>query len=330
MKDLYEILGVKDYDDLDTIKKAYKALVKKYHPDRNMGDPEAMERIKEINMAYSIISNAYRRELYDKYGEDSLDPNFKYYDDEPKVNVFHPVKGRNINQTVNISLEDSAFGCAKIITINKMDKCPTCNGTGSQTNVQQCDNCLGTGEIRFRKKTISGYKTDLKDCPVCDGYGFVSGRDCTQCSGVGYLNASKKIPIKIPAGIKTGRQMRFTGGGEPGKRGGEKGDLVLHINVLPHEYFVRDGDDILLDWHISLSDALLGATIQIPTLYGEVPYTVAEGTQHLTKFKIKNKGVPHLKLPGKGCQYVTLHIDLPKRLTEEQKKHIQACNFTKN
>lgn len=344
-RDYYEILGVDRNASEQEIKRAYRKLAKKYHPDLNPGDKEAEQKFKEVNEAYEVLSDPEKKSRYDQFGHAGVngqgfggfDPGaggFGGFGDifDDIFDMFGggfstrrrtgPRKGADIKQRIDISFEEAAFGVEKEIKINRTEKCSVCNGTGAKpgTNKSTCPKCNGTGEVRYAQNTPFGQFVNVRTCDRCNGTGEIINEPCTKCGGTGKERKTRKINIKIPAGVDTGSVIPLRGEGEPGERGGPPGDLYIYINVLPHEIFTREGDDVICEIPISFVTAALGGNIEVPTLDGKVRYNIPEGTQSGTIFRLKNKGIQHLRGYGRGDQYVKVTVDVPKKLTEKQKE----------
>ncbi len=338
MKDYYAILGVsKDATD-EELKKAYRKLAIKYHPDRNQGDKEAEEKFKEINEAYSVLSNPTKRAQYDQFGsvdENGFEGGFTYssafddifsnlssmfgdlfgdygFEDE---NSARPQRGEDIRINLTIDFKEAVFGAEKQIKINKKKICDACHGTGAEENgIETCSYCKGAGEIIYSQGFLSVRKT----CPKCNGTGKIITKKCKNCGGVGYVYEEETLNIKIAQGIDTGNIVRVTGYGNPGLNGGPNGDLYIYIDVKEHEFFKRDGKNIYVEIPISITQAALGTTIKVPTIWGEHELEIPPGTQNGERFIIKHKGV---ELSGsKGNQIVTVKVEIPKKLTQKQKE----------
>ena len=343
-RDYYEVLGVSKGASDDELKKAYRKVAKKYHPDLNPGNKEAEEKFKEVNEAYAVLSDPEKRSRYDQYGHAGVDPNFGAggggfngagFDFNDIFDMFGggfggfgggrrngPRRGADVRQVVDISFEEAAFGCKKKINITKQEKCDTCNGTGAApgTTAQTCHRCNGTGQIQTQQRTILGYMTSTSTCPECHGTGKIIKTPCKDCRGTGRVRKSKTIEIDIPAGIDDGQTMQLSGQGEVGEKGGASGDLLITVRVRQHPLFRRRDNDVYIVMPITIVQATLGATLKVPTLDGAVEYDIPEGTQPGMKFRLRGKGIPYLRGKGRGDQYVTVDVEVPKNLTPRQKE----------
>lgn len=347
-RDYYEVLCVsKDASDAD-IKKAYRKLAKQYHPDVNPGDKTAEAKFKEVNEAYEVLSDPQKKANYDRFGHmpDGAGfggfGGFEDFDFGGIGDIFEtffggagfggatrsrtaPQKGSDLRYNLEIKFEEAAFGTEKEITFNKMDNCDKCGGTGAKpgTTPVTCDACNGTGKIKHRQSTPFGQFMNVVTCDVCHGEGKVIKDACTACGGRGKVRKTKKLKVTIPAGINDGQTISLKGEGEPGLRGGRSGDLYITVSVKSHLLFKREGFDIICDVPITFGQAVLGAELEVPTLDGKVKYTIPEGTQTGTVFKLRNKGVPFLRGAGRGDQYVKVNVEVPKKLTNKQKELVR-------
>ncbi|EDS76403.1 molecular chaperone DnaJ [Clostridium massiliodielmoense] len=347
-KDYYEVLGLSKGASDDEIKKAYRKLAMKYHPDRNQGNKEAEEKFKDINEAYQVLSDPQKKANYDQFGsadfngggfggggfdfssgmggfEDIFDSFFGGgFSSSRRRNG--PERGADLEYTVNLTFEEAIFGVEKEISITKNEKCDTCAGSGAKpgTNAKTCDKCGGTGQVRVQRNTPLGSFVSTSTCDKCSGTGKVIDEPCTTCHGKGTVRKNKKIKVKIPAGVDTGNVLPLRGQGEPGKNGGPSGDLYINIRVSSHKNFERRGFDIYIKEHISFGKAVLGTELTVPTVDGQVKYKVPAGTQSGTRFRLRGKGVPRVNGHGRGDQYVTIIVDVPKTLNEKQKEALIA------
>lgn len=349
-RDYYEVLGVqKGASDAD-IKKAYRQLAKKYHPDVNPGDKTAEEKFKEINEAYEVLSDPQKRARYDQFGHEQPGAGFgggSYSDfsgfgggsgfggfDDIFSAFFGggfgggsggrqrgPVQGDDLRYEVTLTFEEAAKGCAKDLNITRHEPCSACGGTGGKagTQPQTCSACKGTGQVRVQQNTPFGRIQNVRACDVCHGTGQVIKDPCPRCGGAGQVRTTKRRTVKIPAGIDDGQVIRVAGQGEPGQRGGPPGDLQVLVRVRPHKYFVRKGNDLYCTVPISLTQAALGAEIDVPTLEQPVKYNIPEGTQPGTVFRIRGQGIPSLRGGVKGDLYIEINVEVPKKLTDKQK-----------
>jgi len=344
-RDYYEVLGVSRDASDEEIKKAYRKLAKKYHPDINPGDKEAEAKFKEVNEAYEVLSDPQKRARYDQFGHAGTDPNgfgaggfggFGDFDMGGFSDIFEtffggfggstrrngPQKGRDIRHSISIAFEEAAFGVEKEINVMKMENCTHCGGSGAKpgTSPVMCSKCKGTGQVQYTQRTAFGQFVNVRTCDACNGEGKVITNPCNVCHGRGTVRKSKKLKVKIPAGIDDGQTISLRGEGEPGKRGGPPGDLFITVNVRPHPLFQRQGMDIICEVPITFAQAALGAELEVPTLDGKVKYTIPEGTQSATVFRLKGKGIPNIRGYGRGDQYVKVIVEVPKNLNERQKE----------
>lgn len=353
-RDYYEVLGVsKDADDA-TLKKAYRALAKKYHPDMNPGDEEAEKKFKEASEAYAILSDADKRRQYDQFGHAAFDQGadggaggFGGFDfnsaDFGDIfgDIFGdffgggrrggranngPMKGANIRKSVRITFEEAVFGCEKELDVVLKDPCTKCNGTGAKpgTSPETCSRCGGKGQVVFTQQSFFGTVQNVQTCPDCGGTGKIIREKCPDCGGTGYTSSRKKIQVSIPAGIDNGQSVRIREKGEPGVNGGPRGDLLVEVVVSRHPIFQRQDVHIFSTAPISFAQAALGADVRIKTVDGDVIYTVKPGTKTDTKVRLKGKGVPSLRNPqARGDHYVTLVIQTPEKLSPEAKEALR-------
>ncbi len=348
-RDYYEVLGVDKNADEATIKKAYRTLAKKYHPDMNPGDKEAEAKFKEVNEAYDVLSDPDKKAKYDQYGHAAFDPSagggagfggfgdFGGFDINDIFSSFFggasggstrrngPVRGDDITVRLTISFEESVFGCKKEVSYNKIQKCADCSGTGAAkgTSPKTCSACGGSGQVRVQQRTPFGIMQTQKTCDVCHGTGKIIENKCPNCRGTGFVRVPKKLEVNIPAGIDDGQQLSLRYQGSDGMNGGNAGDLNIIISVRPHSVFERDGDDLYCEVPITYAEATLGAEIEIPTLEGSMKYTIPEGTQTGTVFTLRNKGVTRVNSKVRGNLYITVVVEVPKNLTSEQKNLLE-------
>jgi molecular chaperone DnaJ len=343
-RDYYEILGVQRGASGDELKSAFRQLARKYHPDVNK-DHDAEERFKEINEAYAVLSDSEKRAAYDRFGHAGLNgmggagaPDFSNFDFTDIFEEFFgfgggassrgrrarntPRRGADLNQTVTLAFEESIFGLDKEIEFTRDEICSTCRGTGAEpgTSPVRCQTCDGRGEVRQVRQTFLGSMVQVTTCPTCNGQGEVITTPCPTCRGRGLERKTVHKTVSIPGGVDTGTQIRLAGEGQPGIFGGPNGNLYLEIQVKPHKFFRRKGNDIVLDLGINIAQAALGADIEVPTLEGLAKLTIPAGTQPGRIFNIKGRGVPYLRSNGRGDQMVVVNVEVPNRLTVEQRE----------
>ena len=351
-RDYYEVLGVEKGASEDEIKKAYKKLARKYHPDMNPGDKEAEEKFKEINEANEVLSNPDKRQKYDQFGFAGVDPNYGAsqgggygaggfdfgdlgdifgsffgggFGGGRRTNPNAPQRGESIRMSLTISFEEAAFGCEKEVTVDRVEQCGTCHGNGCApgTSPEVCPDCHGSGQVQVRRQTHMGVFASTSPCPKCGGKGQIIHQPCKDCHGTGFARKRKTIQASIPAGIDNGQTISIRGQGNAGKNGGPAGDLLITITVRPHELFRREGTSVLCEAPITFAQAVLGAELEIPTIDGKVKYDLPEGTQSGTTFRLKGKGIPSINGHGRGDQYVTVYIETPRNLNKEQKEALK-------
>ena len=355
-RDYYEVLGVDRGADDATLKKAYRKLAKKYHPDMNPGDKEAEAKFKEATEAYGVLSDPDKRRQYDQFGHAAFENGgggagaggFGGFDfgggDMGDIfgDIFGdlfggggsrrranngPMKGANLRAVVHITFEEAVFGCQKELEINLKDTCTTCHGTGAKpgTSPETCSKCNGTGQITYTQQTMFGSVRNVTTCPDCNGTGKIIRDKCTVCHGPGYTSSRKRIQVNIPAGIDDGQSIRIREKGEPGVNGGPRGDLLVEVQVTRHPIFQRQDMNIFSTAPITFAQAALGGDVKISTVDGDVLYTVKPGTQTDTKIRLKGKGVPSLRNSNvRGDHYVTLVVQTPTRLNEKAKEALRA------
>ena len=355
-RDYYEVLGVDRGADDATLKKAYRKLAKKYHPDMNPGDKEAEAKFKEATEAYGVLSDPDKRRQYDQFGHAAFENGgggagaggFGGFDfgggDMGDIfgDIFGdlfggggsrrranngPMKGANLRAVVHITFEEAVFGCQKELEINLKDTCTTCHGTGAKpgTSPETCSKCNGTGQITYTQQTMFGSVRNVTTCPDCNGTGKIIRDKCTVCRGTGYTSSRKRIQVNIPAGIDDGQSIRIREKGEPGVNGGPRGDLLVEVQVTRHPIFQRQDMNIFSTAPITFAQAALGGDVKISTVDGDVLYTVKPGTQTDTKIRLKGKGVPSLRNSNvRGDHYVTLVVQTPTKLNEKAKEALRA------
>lgn len=348
-RDYYEVLGVaKGADDAD-IKKAFRQLAKKYHPDMNPGDAEAEKKFKEIQEAYAVLSDAEKRKQYDQYGHAAFDGagggaggfDFSGMDmGDIFGDIFGdffgggsrrgadngPRKGANLRASVRITFEEAVFGCEKELEIVLKDECKTCHGTGAKpgTSADTCSKCGGKGKVMYTQQSLFGMVQNVQTCPQCNGAGKVIKEKCSDCHGSGFVASKKRIKVTIPAGIDNGQSVRIRDKGEPGLNGGPRGDLLVEVVVSRHPIFQRQDMNIYSTAPITYAQAALGGEVKISTVDGDVVYEVKPGTQTDTKIRLKGKGVPSLRNKAvRGDQYVTLVVQVPTGLSDAAKEALR-------
>ena len=352
-RDYYEVLGVSKDADEAAIKKAYRALAKKYHPDMNPGDQEAEKKFKEASEAYAVLSDADKRRQYDQFGHAAFEGGaggaggFGGFDfsgaDFSDIfgDIFGdlfggsrrggragngPMKGANIRKSIRITFEEAVFGCEKELDLILKDPCEDCHGTGAKpgTSPETCPKCGGRGQVVYTSQSFFGTVQNVQTCPTCGGSGKVIKEKCPKCAGTGYTSSKKRIKVSIPAGIDNGQSVRIRDKGEPGINGGPRGDLLVEVNVSHHPVFQRQDVHIFSTVPISFAVATLGGDVRIKTVDGDVLYTVKPGTKTDTKVRLKGKGVPSLRNSQvRGDHYVTLVIQTPERLSAEAKEALR-------
>ena len=348
-RDYYEVLGVEKNADDATIKKAYRALAKKYHPDMNPGDAEAEKKFKEASEAYAILSDADKRRQYDQFGHAAFDGgaggaggfDFSSMDfGDIFGDIFGdffgggarrgasngPRRGANLRASVRISFEEAVFGCEKQIEIVLKDECKTCGGTGAKpgTSKETCPKCGGKGKVMYTQQSLFGMVQNVQTCPECHGSGEIVKEKCRDCHGTGYVANRKKISVSIPAGIDNGQSVRIREKGEPGINGGPRGDLLVEVVISSHPIFQRQDMNIYSTAPISFAQAALGGEVRISTIDGDILYDVKPGTQTDTKIRLKGKGVPSLRNKNvRGDHYVTLVVQVPTGLSSEAKEALR-------
>ena len=358
-RDYYEVLGVDRGADEATIKKAYRQLAKKYHPDMNPGDKEAEKKFKEASEAYAVLSDAEKRRQYDQFGHAAFEQGgggaggFGGFDfnggDMGDIfgDIFGdlfgggrsrranngPMKGANVRTAVRITFEEAVFGCEKQLELNLKDECTTCHGTGAKpgTSPETCPKCGGKGQIVYTQQSLFGTVRNVQTCPDCNGSGKIVKEKCADCHGSGYITNRKKIAVTIPAGIDNGQSIRIREKGEPGVNGGPRGDLLVEIQVERHPIFQRQDMNIYSTAPVTFAQAALGGQIHITTVDGDMAYDIKPGTQTDTKIRLKGKGVPSLRNKNiRGDHYVTLVVQVPTKLNEEAKEYLRKYDEAVN
>ncbi|MDF2512002.1 MAG: chaperone protein DnaJ [Herbinix sp.] len=345
-RDYYEVLGVSRTATDDELKKAYRQLAKKYHPDTNPGDKTAEAMFKEASEAYAVLSDADKRRQYDQFGHSAFDGgagagaggfNFSGMDmGDIFGDIFGdlfggrtrrpsngPMQGANLRTAVRITFDEAVFGTEKELDLTLKDDCGTCHGTGAKpgSSAETCSKCGGKGQVVYTQQSLFGMVQNVQTCPDCKGTGKIIKDKCTDCYGTGYISSKKKIKVSIPAGIDGGQSVRIRGKGEPGTNGGPRGDLLVEVDVSRHPIFQRQDYDIFSTAPISYATAVLGGDVKISTVDGDVLYNVKPGTQTDTKVRLREKGVPSLRNKAvRGDHYVTLVVQVPTTLNAEQKE----------
>ena len=357
-RDYYEVLGVKKDASADEIKKAYRKMAMKYHPDRNPGDKEAEEKFKEVGEAYEVLSDADKKARYDQYGFAGVDPNFGAgaggyggagfggFDGFSDLgDIFGdffgggrsrgaqqnaPRRGENVMSRLELTFEEAAFGCEKEVATPRIENCPNCNGTGSADGViETCSQCRGTGQVRTVQNFMGMQMQSTATCPSCNGRGKIIKTPCNTCKGKGKVRRTNRVKVKIPAGVDAGQSVRVRGEGGVGSNGGPNGDLLVEIYIKRHPIFTRQDTDVLCEVPISFTQAALGATIQVPTLDGMVDYEIPEGTQTGREFILRDKGIPEVgNSRRRGNERFTVVVETPTRLTKEQKDLLRQLDGT--
>lgn len=353
-RDYYEVLGINRNASDEELKKAYRKLAKKYHPDVNPDDKDAEMKFKEVNEAYEVLSDPEKRLKYDRFGHSAFeqggfnggfggfgDIGFGGFGDifesffgsafsgsssgfgrRTSRSKTGPQRGADLQYRLDITFEEAAFGSEKEINLNRTEECSACKGTGANqgTGFETCRHCNGTGQVQIKQSTPFGHFVNIKTCDVCRGEGKIIVTPCQKCKGSGRIRKNVKIKISVPAGIDNGQTISLRREGEPGLRGGPAGDLYIEIRVKPHPIFARKGNDIICEIPITFVQSALGGELDIPTLEGKIKYNIPEGTQTGTVFKLKGKGIPYLRGSGKGDLLFKVNIEVPKRLNEKQKE----------
>ena len=356
-RDYYEVLGVSKGASEDEIKRAYKKLARKYHPDMNPGDKEAEEKFKEVNEANEVLSDPEKKARYDQFGFAGVDPSYGAgaggaggygggFDFGDLGDIFGsffgggfgggqtrrngPQRGESIRASVAVTFTEAAFGCEKEVSIERSEQCASCKGSGCApgTTPEICPDCHGSGMVQVQQRTPMGVFASSRPCQRCRGTGKIIHQPCADCGGSGAVRKRKTIKVTIPAGIDDGQTISLRGQGNAGKNGGPAGDLLITVMVRPHELFRREGNDVFCEAPITFRQAVLGATLEIPTIDGPVKYDIPEGTQTGTVFRLRGKGIPALNGRGRGDQYVTVTIETPRNLNREQKEALKRFDET--
>ena len=361
-RDYYEVLGVQKGCSDDELKKAYRKLAKQYHPDLNPGDKEAETKFKEVNEAYEVLSDSDKRARYDQFGHAGVDPSygagaggfgsaggFGGFDDLGDIfdsffggggfgfgggtrtrNPNAAIRGNNIRATISLSFLEAAKGCKKTISFQRLERCESCLGSGAAKGSQPetCSECGGTGQVRVQQRTPFGVIQTTKTCTKCSGKGKVIKDPCKDCNGLGRVRHRRSLEVDIPAGIDHGQTFVLSGQGDHGINGGPSGDIEVTVSVRRDTLFERDGFDVYCEVPITFIQAVLGDEITVPTIDGKVKYTMPEGTQSGTRFRLRNKGIPYVNGRGRGDQYVTVSIEVPRNLNNRQKETLREFEKT--
>ena len=352
-RDYYEVLGVSKSASDEEIKKAYRKLAKKYHPDMNPDSKEAEAKFKEANEAYEVLSNPEKRAKYDQFGHAGVDPNFGgggfgggfdmgdidlgdifgsffgggfggFGGQQQRANA--PQKGQSLRANLTVSFEEAAFGCEKEIELNRTETCSDCQGSGCQpgTTAETCPDCRGAGVVRIQRGGGGFAFSTTAPCSRCRGTGKLIHSPCNSCGGTGSVRKKQRIKVTIPAGIDDGQAISLRGQGNAGTNGGPAGDLIVGVRIKPHPQFKREGTTVLYEQPISFYQATMGAELEIPTIDGKVKYTLPAGTQTGTVFRLRGKGIPVLQGRGRGDQIVTVKLQVPTNLTTEQREALRV------
>ena len=348
-RDYYEVLGVGKSASDDELKKAYRKLAKQYHPDMNPGNKEAEAKFKEVNEAYEVLSDKDKRAKYDQFGHAGVDPNFGAggfgggfggfdmgdidlgdifgsffgggFGGQRKADPNAPQRGASLRASITIKFAEAMTGCEKEISLNRMETCDSCRGTGcaSGTTAEVCPDCRGAGQIRIQRGGGGFAFSTTAPCSKCRGTGKLIHQPCPDCRGEGQVRRQRNIKVRIPAGIDDGQTISMRGQGSGGLNGGPAGDLLVNVSVLPDRRFQRDGNNIYTERPVSFTQAALGASLEIETIDGKVKYDLPAGTQPGTVFRLRGKGAPSVNGRGRGDQYVTVQVQVPTNLTGQQK-----------
>ena len=356
-RDYYEVLGLQKGASTDDIKKAYRKLAMKYHPDRNPDSKEAEEKFKEAAEAYEVLSDDEKRSRYDQFGFAGVDPNYGagqgggfgggfggfgdfgdlgdifgsfFGGGGSRSNANAPRRGENIGARLELTFEEAAFGCEKEISVPRIENCSACSGTGSADGaIETCSMCRGSGQVRTTQNFMGMAMQTSSTCPQCNGRGKITKTPCVTCKGKGKVRRTQKIKVKVPAGVDHGQSVRVRGEGSVGSNGGPNGDLLVEIYIKRHRIFNRSDYTVICEVPISFTQAALGAEIQVPTLDGKVPFEIPEGTQTGTTFTLSGKGIPYVNNPRRrGDQRFTVIVETPTKLTKEQKELLRQLDAT--
>lgn len=354
-RDYYEILGVERQATVEEIKMSYRKLAMKHHPDRNPGDTEAEARFKEAAEAYQVLSNPQKRQRYDQFGHQGVNGNGGFSDINDIFSQFgdifgggsifdeffgggsrrqrreQGIRGGDLKITVKLTLEEISTGVEKTLKVKKLKTCDTCDGSGAKNgSFETCRQCNGTGEIRNITRSILGQFVNISTCNVCGGEGRIVKDKCGTCHGEGRMKSESTIKVKIPPGVSEGNYIPLTGQGNAGARGGRSGDLLVFIEEQEHEFFHRNGDDIIFELNVTIADAVMGASITVPTLSGEYKLKIEPGTQPGTIIRLKDKGIRHLNEFGKGDQLVYVNVFMPSKISSKEKQMLKELSESEN
>ena len=352
-RDYYEVLGVSKTATDAEIKSAFRKLAKKYHPDVSK-EENAAEKFKEVQEAYAVLSDPEKRKKYDQFGHSAFQNNgggaggfqgFDGFDFGDMGDIFDdilggfgfssnsrrsangPRKGNDVLYRMTISFDEAVHGCEKDIDLDTVDNCPNCHGEGG-FNSKTCPECRGSGTISSEQRTMFGSFLTKTTCPECHGTGNIFEKKCPDCNGKGKIRKNKTITVTVPAGIDNGNRLRLTGKGEAGENGGRNGDLYLEFTVKDHDFYKRNEDDIYIDLPLTITEAVLGCTKEVPTIYGNVELTIPSGTQSLDKLRLRGKGIENVNTKRKGDMYAVVKVIMPEKLTKEQKSLFESLANT--
>ncbi len=352
-RDYYEVLGVSKTATDAEIKSAFRKLAKKYHPDVSK-EENAAEKFKEVQEAYAVLSDPEKRKKYDQFGHSAFQNNgggaggfqgFDGFDFGDMGDIFDdilggfgfssnsrrsansPRKGNDVLYRMTISFDEAVHGCEKDIDLDTVDNCPNCHGEGG-FNSKTCPECRGSGTISSEQRTMFGSFLSKTTCPECHGTGNIFEKKCPDCNGKGKIRKNKTITVTVPAGIDNGNRLRLTGKGEAGENGGRNGDLYLEFTVKDHDFYERNEDDIYIDLPLTITEAVLGCTKEVPTIYGNVELTIPSGTQSLDKLRLRGKGIENVNTKRKGDMYAVVKVIMPEKLTKEQKSLFESLANT--
>ncbi|MDP2728034.1 MAG: molecular chaperone DnaJ [Dehalococcoidia bacterium] len=344
-RDYYEVLGVSKNATDEEVKKAFRKQAFQFHPDRNKNH-DAEERFKEISEAYEVLSDVEKRANYDRFGHAGQqgfggfegfggfsgfgDIFETFFGGAGTATRRGPQQGSDLNHNLTLTFEEAAFGCEKEIQVSRNVVCPACSGSGSEPGTQpaKCPNCNGLGQVRRVQQSIFGQFVNVATCPRCHGEGRIITSPCTKCKGTGKMRQTHRLAVNIPPGVDDGSQLRLSGEGEPGAKGGRPGDLYMSISVLKHKLFRRQGSDVLYDLPLTFPQAALGDEVEVPTLDGPQPLKIPSGAQSGKVFNLRNRGIPHLRGGGRGDMLIRVRVVTPESLTEYQRKLLQELANT--